>query len=172
MIGASVEDDNLCEIWKEHENYKGIYLISNYGRVKSIKSQKDVTNIIDRDGYLYVVLHNKRKRKRFMIHRLVYELFGNDFDPNNEVHHIDHNRSNNWIGNLCANSKREHLAHHLGEEYIEIDIYSTSPRQYLHTAFSVENASRYTNILPEIIREAIHGDGTHWACDNFSFVTF
>lgn len=101
------------EIWKDIKNYKGLYQVSNIGRVKSldhIRQNRDGLTCIskgkllnpgkDNKGYMIVVLSKNGKTKTYRIHRLVAESFIDN--PNNYkcVNHKDENKANNNIDNL------------------------------------------------------------------------
>lgn len=45
------------EIWKDIERYKGIYKISNLGRVYSIQRKRIKNTFIDKGGYVRVQLY-------------------------------------------------------------------------------------------------------------------
>jgi hypothetical protein len=51
-------------------------------------------------GYREVCLTNEDGPKFKTIHRLVYENFALDWNPNLQIDHIDRNPNNNCIGNL------------------------------------------------------------------------
>lgn len=91
------------EIWKNIDP-KGIYKISNLGRVRttirrgcSVEFMKPSTN---KDGYLIVYLRWDGKTRGFTIHRLVALAFIPN--PNNypEVNHKDEDKTNNCVDNL------------------------------------------------------------------------
>lgn len=91
------------EIWKNIEGFEGLYQISNYGNVKSLKYGKE--SILkprkNKDGYLRVGLYINGKGKDYTIHRLV-ALY---FIPNNDlfktqINHKDENKENNNVNNL------------------------------------------------------------------------
>jgi hypothetical protein len=93
------------EIWKEIEGYNGDYLISNHGRVKSFKRNKNgiiMKPSVNKTNYLYLELKYNTKRKKFYIHRLVAESFIKNSNPDkyNQVNHIDENKQNNYFENL------------------------------------------------------------------------
>lgn len=87
------------------------YYISQNGEVYSTHYNKPLKAGKTTKGYLKVVLQKKKKKKNFLIHRLVALAFipnPNNFDT---VDHIDGNLSNNNIDNLrwmprSANAKR------------------------------------------------------------------
>nr|DAS03746.1 MAG TPA: NUMOD4 motif protein [Caudoviricetes sp.] len=35
------------EIWKDVEGYEGLYQVSNFGRVRSLKSSMELVNVLD-----------------------------------------------------------------------------------------------------------------------------
>lgn len=96
------------EVWKdiyyidsrnnEIINFKNKYQISNFGNVKSLKTNKILKPHSDKDGYLSVML-NKRY---FRIHRLVAEMFINNPNPKrfDLVNHKDECVYNNNVTNL------------------------------------------------------------------------
>lgn len=101
------------EIWKPIVNYER-YLISNFGRVRSIKG-KNITLLNtseDKDGYLKIRLtYGVRKRIKKSLHRLVAIAFIPN--PNNypTVNHIDGNKKNNSVNNLEWSSYSQNNQH-------------------------------------------------------------
>lgn len=102
------------EIWKNVKNYEGYYMISNFGRVKSLKRQIEasnrIINIKERilkqtpisSGYLSVKMGTKQEFKTQLIHQLVAIHFLNHKANgyNLVVNHKDHNKHNNHFSNL------------------------------------------------------------------------
>lgn len=92
------------EIFKDVPDYEGIYQVSNLGRVKSIKFNKEkiLKPSVNNRGYSYVNLCNKEKVKNVRIHQLVaitflnHELCGYKL----VVDHKDNNPLNNNVNNL------------------------------------------------------------------------
>ena len=74
------------------------YIINNNGTILN-KDGKVMKHNIHKDGYHQVGLTNGIQ-KRFLVHRLVYQHFGNDWDKNLTVDHHDNDKSNNHISNL------------------------------------------------------------------------
>lgn len=106
------------EVWKDIDNWEGIYQISNYGRLKSFKQSENgkILKITNKpNSYLSVVLckqyEGKITRESWKLHRLVAKAFLKN--PNNlpEVNHIDFNKHNNEVDNLEWVSKKENTKH-------------------------------------------------------------
>ena len=89
------------EYWKPVVGYEGLYEVSNWGRVKSLKFGKErILKQSIRHGYYIVCLSKNGIVKSYYVHRLVAEVFLPN--PNNykEVNHKDENKTNNVVTNL------------------------------------------------------------------------
>ena len=96
------------EIWKDIKDYEGLYQVSNFGKVKSIKFGKEriLKPVTDRHGYLLVSLWKNNKQKTYKVHRLVAEAFIPNLYNLPQVNHKDENPLNNNVNNLAwCNSK-------------------------------------------------------------------
>lgn len=106
------------EIWKDIQNYEGIYQISNLGRVKSLqrfKNNQYNTYLIKEKilklrktkfGYYEIKLNKNNLSKVYKVHRLVAQAFLDDYNENLQVNHKDENKLNNCVENLeMCNSK-------------------------------------------------------------------
>ena len=98
------------ENWKAVNGYEGLYEVSDKGRVKGLKRNRILKNIVDSLGYVRVSLCKENKPKAHKIHRLVAEHF---LKPSEYkiVNHIDGNKENNSVENLewCnASQNRKH----------------------------------------------------------------
>lgn len=94
----------IREQWRDIPDYKGIYQVSNYGRIKSFERNGTKGGILKpnkrQDGYLQVGLHKNGKGKTFAVHQLVALTFLKN--PNNlpQINHKDENKENNHVDNL------------------------------------------------------------------------
>lgn len=110
------------EIWKDIEGYKGLYQVSNFGRVKSLYREfwsgkgyhilnkypeKIMKTWIDRGGYEYVVLCKDSIAKKIKVHRLVAQAFIPNPDNKSQVDHINTIRYDNHVENLRWATKSE-----------------------------------------------------------------
>lgn len=107
------------EVWKDIENYEGIYKISNKGRVKRVASPRKNTFLkhqYNNNGYPYVHLSKKNKRTLHFIHRLVATHYIPNPENKEEVNHIDLDKSNYSISNLewVTSSENKQHAHMSG----------------------------------------------------------
>ena len=90
------------EIFKTVQGYDGLYEVSNYGNVKSLKFGKEKI-LKPRDnnrGYLCVRLYKDGKWKDNKVHRLVVSVFVPNPDNLPEVNHKDEDKTNNNVDNL------------------------------------------------------------------------
>lgn len=97
----------MNEIWKPIKGYEGLYEISNYGNVKSLRYHNGTqTRLlkprVNKYGYLQVGLYlpKQKQPKTFTIHRLVATSFLDNKYNYNQVNHIDGNKTNNHVQNL------------------------------------------------------------------------
>lgn len=104
--------NNNQEVWKDIPDYKNLYQISNFGRVKSLErliyrkngnyivKEKILKNKTNTKGYLSISMCKNGKVKYVMIHRLVAQAFIPN--PNNFpcINHKDENKQNNCVENL------------------------------------------------------------------------
>lgn len=115
------------EVWMDIKGYEGLYMISNYGRVRSFDRESSYLldgKLVTRrrkgkilkaspssTGYLQLNLSKEAKSELVRIHRLVAEHFvdGQMFDL--EVNHIDGDKENNRADNLEWITHKENMEH-------------------------------------------------------------
>lgn len=85
-----------------HKAIKGFedYLVSNNGRVYSLKSQKYLKGALNSNGYYKVNLCKGGKMYPRNIHRLVAEAFISNPDNLPQVDHINRDKTDNRVENL------------------------------------------------------------------------
>ena len=102
------------EVFKDIPGYEGIYQVSNLGRVKSFRFNKEkiLKPTVGSHGY-YTVGLCKGKRKTISVHQLVAMTFLNhkpDGTTKVVVDHIDNNPLNNRLYNLQLVTNRENTS--------------------------------------------------------------
>lgn len=95
----------MKEIWKDVVGYEGLYLVSNLGNVRSLKSGKILKPTYTRTGYAIVWLYGKehlngRTGKAFSVHKIVANAFCIKGVLDCEVNHINEDKSDNRACNL------------------------------------------------------------------------
>lgn len=105
------------EIWKDIPGYEGLYQVSNFGRVKSLKRIDSLGRIsketilkhdINKKGYFRVCLY-KNNRIKQSVHRLVAKSFLGVSDL--QVNHINGNKNDNRLENIEYVTNRENQSH-------------------------------------------------------------
>jgi hypothetical protein len=107
----------MIEEYRAVKGYEGLYEVSNYGNVKSLKRKGVLKDKIlkcskDSAGYLGAYLLKDGYGKRFATHQLVAIAFLNHTPNGNKivVDHIDNNPRNNKLHNLQIITQRENTS--------------------------------------------------------------
>jgi len=106
-------ENTTVEIWKDIKGYEGLYQVSNYGNIKSLKrtvphgaiktiskKEKIMTLKKTHKGYYSMQLYKGGKRKGYAVHRIVAMHFLDNKENYETVDHIDANKKNNYYKNL------------------------------------------------------------------------
>ena len=95
----SIEMEN--EIWKDIEGYEGLYMVSNFGRIKSLHRNGKIMRLYNSTyGYLRVHLSKNKEGKHYFVHRLVAKAFIPNDNNFPIINHKDENKKNNSVDNL------------------------------------------------------------------------
>ena len=156
-------NDNLeLEIWKDIKGYEGIYKISSFGKIKSlprngtIKKEKIIKQVKDKDGYLKVILNKYSSYKTVSVHRLVALNFIPNLLNLPQINHKDENKQNNQIDNLewCSNkynsnfgTRNERMRKSLGKEVFQYTLKGKFIKRYN----SIREASKINAMNPSSI---------------------
>lgn len=96
-----MKNGEQAEAWKDIIGYEGLYLVSNYGRIKSLRTMRLMrTSVNKRNGYIYIGLTKERIQKGHRVHRLVAKAFIENAELMPEVNHEDFDKTNNCASNL------------------------------------------------------------------------
>ena len=101
----------MIEVWKDIVGYEGVYMVSDQGRLKSLKFGKErlLKPTLNSRGYLMVVLSKEGNRNRRSIHQLMAMTFLGHVPCGHKlvVDHIDEDKINNSLSNLQVITQRE-----------------------------------------------------------------
>lgn len=108
------------EKWKEIKGFEGLYDISDKGQYYShprtyCKGGYGYGN--ERGNYLSLTLSKNKTKITKYIHVLVWETFVGPIPDGYDVHHINHNRKDNRLENLCLIDSHTHIIMHLNEHF-------------------------------------------------------
>jgi hypothetical protein len=110
-------DDNFKdEQWKDVVGYEGIYAISDYGRLKRIKSGIGaipgyILSNCTRNGYPFAGLRKDGETKHFYVHRLVLLAFAGEDSYRKYANHKNGVRTDNRLENLEWTTPKENVTH-------------------------------------------------------------
>lgn len=98
-----------CEVWNDVVGYKGLYRVSNFGRVRSLKfgNSKILKPILNARGYFQVTLCKDGIPKNINIHKLVQFAF---FLGEEYIDHINRDKTDNRLINLRVCTHAQNLA--------------------------------------------------------------
>jgi hypothetical protein len=167
-------EDLPNEEWRYIEEYYGLYMVSNLGRVKSLKYNKNrvIKQYITGNGYLTFKAWSLNKSKNLKVHRCVSKAFINNPYDYKEVNHKDENKLNNELSNLEVCNRMYNVNY--GERTIKasaklinridcskkiICIYPNKEIKYFN---SVHEASRFFNCKPSHISRVARGERNHY----------
>jgi hypothetical protein len=102
---------NKYEIWKDIENYENLYQVSNFGNVRSIRSNILLKPNIKKNGYYRVSLSKNGIVKESNIHQLVANAFIQNTFSKPTINHKDLNKLNNHVENLEWATMKEQMIH-------------------------------------------------------------
>lgn len=94
------------EEWKLVEAFPN-YAVSSLGRVRNMKSGKELKPRVENAGYLTVLLRHNGVAKGIKIHRLVANAFIDHIEGKQFVDHINGVRTDNRVQNLRWATKSE-----------------------------------------------------------------
>ena len=108
----------MTEEWRPVKGAEGLYEVSSWGRVKSLRMGSVMSATDNGHGYKIVGLGTKNgKKQNRYVHRLVADAFLGGIPEGKEINHIDRDRSNNRLENLEVISHKQNI-NHSHEQYL------------------------------------------------------
>jgi hypothetical protein len=105
----------MNEIWRDIPGFEGIYMVSDYGQILSVRRKRLLSPNIGRNKYQRVALQINRERVEVFVHRIVAMAFIPNPDNMPVVNHLNGNRFMNRVTNLEWVNFRENETHrHIG----------------------------------------------------------
>lgn len=112
------------EEWRDIFEYEGVYMVSNFGRVKSLekyikhpnggqslRKEMLLKQPVSKQGYCHLELTSAGRRKNYYVHRIVAAMFLENKENKPEVNHKDCNKINNFYLNLEWATSKENSVH-------------------------------------------------------------
>jgi hypothetical protein len=100
------------EKWIDAYYFPEKYEVSSFGKVRNKITKKIYKISIDSNGYKIIMLREKGQRITTRLHRLVYLSFNPSTPLSLNIHHLDHDKSNNKLSNLGAIDHKTHASIH------------------------------------------------------------
>lgn len=150
---------DMDEIWKDVDGYEGLYKISNFGQIYSVKRKRILKLVNSHHGYKRIRLYTDSKHwKTFAVHRLVAMNFIPN--PNNypEINHKDENHSNNRVDNLewCTRKYNVGYGERTQKTFIPV-VMLTINGDFIKEFSNQVEASKETNIRQGSISNCCRG---------------
>ena len=108
--------DGDQEVWRPVVGFEGRYIVSNFGRVRSVdgygrKPARLLKIKKSYRGYMCIDLYDGRGGHKKLVHRLVAEAFIENPDKCPQVNHKDCNKENNHADNLEWCTASQNIRH-------------------------------------------------------------
>ena len=145
---------------KPIEGYEGRYLITSYGEVWSLISNKELKTSIINSGYESITLANsKGEIKHHLIHRLVAKAFCKGYKEGLDVNHKNANRLDNHYENLEWVTRKQNIQDAVRRGTNSI----ANARTFIRNEKSVIQYTKDWEIIAEhnSIKEASEFSGAH-----------
>ena len=164
--------------WRDIEDYEGLYRVSEWGDVMSLKGgeKRLLSKKHGANGYLFVTLCRNGKEKTAYIHRLVATAFCEGAGDFEQVNHRDEDKTNNHHENLEWCTPEYNVNYGTHNQRVSRAVTKTMTEKYgvrvrcieLDMEFnSVKEAEIYTGAYAQNITACCRGrykttGGYHW----------
>jgi len=102
----------LPEEWLPVKGYESFYLVSDRGRIRSLRRPGLILRpCTNRGGYPQIVVYGNKTKNSICVHLVVARAFLGPCPKGMECHHIDGNKANNNVDNLRWVTPKENSQH-------------------------------------------------------------
>lgn len=103
------------EVWVDIPDYEGIYMASNFGRIKSFYRAKEgarsiLSGKVGKKGYLMVSLSSKAIVKSIRVHIILKKCFSLN-GIGNDINHLNGIKMDNRLVNLEKSTRKRNIQH-------------------------------------------------------------
>ncbi len=173
------------EIWKDIENYKGYYQISNLGNVRSLQRQvfskryNNIYNISEKvlktnkrpNGYISCIFSKNGIKEVYTIHKLVALSFIPNPENKPQINHINGIKTDNRAENLewCTskeNRKHAFLTGLIRKKRLLTEYQVIEARKLRNTGMKYGKLAKLYNVSYKVIEIACKGT------DNYSDINY
>lgn len=142
-----IHDDEYFKSIPEIDGNKfSNYEISNYGKIRNVKTNKFMLQHVEHGYYKIQISTDSRKRKIFFVHRLVALTFckkPKGYNSKYVVNHVDENKLNNHYTNLEWTTTKGNVTHSSGKAVEQIDM---ETGEVIRRFDSLCDAKRFMNL--------------------------
>lgn len=100
------------EVWRAVPGYEGLYEVSDFGRIRNLRTGRILANTPTKKGYCSVALFFDGTRTRHYVHRIVLVAFVGPCPVGMETNHKDRAKANNRLSNLEYITGSENMRHY------------------------------------------------------------
>lgn len=117
----------MVEEWKAVVGFEGLYEVSSFGRIKSLKRRGNwkehiMKTCVHKNGYERVELNKDGKPYYCLVHRLVATSFIPNPENKPEVNHKNGDKTDNKVDNLEWATKSENIKHAYNNRLVSEDV--------------------------------------------------
>lgn len=169
------------EIWKDIPDYKGVYQVSNLGRIRSLDryvkrgksgffKEGQIQKLQNNgNGYLYKQLKHEGKHRNFYIHRLVLMVFIGERPDGMVICHKDGDTTNNNLDNLRYDTPLENnidqFRHGARKNVLQNEAVLKIRKMY-NEGYRPLDISKKLDINIHSVRSVANGKTYSWLNDN------
>ena len=100
----------MREVWVEILGFSA-YQVSNYGSVRSLRTNSLIKHRYNGGGYAHVTLSIYGEQHEYYVHQLVAQAFFDNYIPGMRLKHVNGDQSDCSVSNLQLRHRTNHLQH-------------------------------------------------------------